>query len=68
MEKRVKIFKRIISHSSMKSLVSTLHKFTIQNLDLFFPFFGKLNLLNKAVFLLTSQYSRGWTKFWPVQK
>ena len=40
----------------MKSLVSTLHKFTIQNLDLFFPFFGKLNSLNKAVFLLTSQY------------
>ena len=44
------------SHGSKKSLVPPLHKFTIRNLDLFFPFFGKLNLLNSAVHLLTCQY------------
>ena len=41
MEKRVQIFKCIISNSSTKSLVPSLHKFTIRNLDLFCPFFGK---------------------------
>ena len=57
MEKWVQIFKCIISHSSTKSLVPPLHKFTIRKLDLFlFPFFGKLNLLNIAVYLLTCQY------------
>ena len=39
MEKWVQIFKCIISHSSTKSLVPPLHKFTIWSLDLFFPFF-----------------------------
>ena len=39
MEKLVQIFKCIISHSSAKSLVPPLQKFTIQNLDLIlFPF------------------------------
>ena len=62
MEKWVQIFKCIISHSSTKSLVPPLHKFTIRKLDLFlFPFFGKLNLLNIAVYLLTCQYF-GWTE------
>ena len=57
MEKWVEIFKCIISHSSTKSLVPPLHKFTIRKLDLFlFPFFGKLNLLNSTVYLLTCQY------------
>ena len=51
MEKWVQIFKCIISHSSVKSLVPPLHKFTIRNLDLFFPIFGK-----NAVYLLTCQY------------
>ena len=41
MEKWVQIFKCKISHSSTKSLVPTLHKFTIQNFDLFFPFLEK---------------------------
>ena len=50
MEKWVQIFKCITSHSSAKSLLPPLHKFTIRNLDLFFPFFGKLNLLNSTVF------------------
>ena len=36
-----KIFKYTISHSSAKSLFPPLHKFTIQNLDLAFPFLGK---------------------------
>ena len=39
MEKWVQIFKCIISHSFTKSLVPPLHKFTIQNVDLFFPLF-----------------------------
>ena len=57
MEKLVQILKCIISHSSTKSLVPALHKFTIGNLDLIlFPFFGKLNSLNIAVYLLTRQY------------
>ena len=56
MEKWVEIFKCIISHSSTKSSVPPLRKFTIQNLGLFFPIFGKLNLLNSAVYLLTCQY------------
>ena len=57
MEKSVQIFKCIISHSSTKFLVPPLHKFTIRNLDLIiFLFGGKLNLLNIAVYLLTSQY------------
>ena len=34
MGKLVQIFKCIISHSPTKSLVPSLHKFTIQNLDL----------------------------------
>ena len=51
------MFKCIISHSSAKSLVPPLNKFTIQKLDLFFfLFFGKLNSLNIAVYLLTCQY------------
>ena len=53
----VQMFKCIISHSSTKSLVPPLHKFTIRKLDLFlFPFFGKLNSLYIAVYLLTCQY------------
>ena len=39
MVKRVQIFKWIISHSTTKSLVPPLHKFIIQNLDLFFCLF-----------------------------
>ena len=49
------IFKYIIFHCSKKSLVPPLHKFTIQNLDLFFAFFEKLNLLKSAAYLLTWQ-------------
>ena len=56
MGKWVEIFKCVISHSSSKSLIPTLHKFTIRNLDLFFPFFGKLNSLNSVVYLLTCRY------------
>ena len=45
--------KCIIFHGSTKSLVPPLHKFTNRKLDLFlFPFFGKLNLINIAVYLL----------------
>ena len=44
------------SHGSKKSLVPPLHKFTIRNLDLFFPFFGKLNSLNSVVYLVTCRY------------
>ena len=41
MERWVQIFKCIVFHSSAKSLVPSLHKFTIQNLDLIlFPFLG----------------------------
>ena len=43
-------------HSSTKYLVPPLHKFTIQNLDLIFSLFGKLNPLKIAVYLLTCQY------------
>ena len=46
----------IISHSSTKSLVLPLHKFTIRNLDLFFPFFGETKFFNSTVYLLISQY------------
>ena len=46
----------IISHSSAKSLVPPLYKFTTQNLDLIFPLFEKLNLLNIPVYLMTCQY------------
>ena len=54
----VQMFKCIISHSSTKSLVPPLHKFTIRKLDLFcFLLFGTLNLLNIAVYLLTCQYT-----------
>ena len=53
---RVEIFKCIISLSSTKSLVPPLHKCTIQTLDLFFPFFGKLDLLNSHVYSLPCQY------------
>ena len=56
MEKWVQIFKCIISHSSTKSLVLQLPKFTIWNN--FFFYFGKLNSLNSAVYLLTCQYFR----------
>ena len=56
MEKRVQIFKCIISHSSTKSLVPPLHKFTIRNLDLFFSLFGKQNSFSSAVYLMTCQY------------
>ena len=58
MEKWVQIFECIISHSSAKSLVPPLHKFTIRNSWKVnsFPFFGKLNSLNIAVYLLTCQY------------
>ena len=45
-----------ISHSFTKSLVPILHKFIIRNLDFIFSHFGKLNSLNSAVYLLTSQY------------
>ena len=62
------MFKCIISHSSTKSSVPPLHKFTIQKLDLFFFFFGKLNLLNIAVYLLTFQYfGRMEKKFVPQE-
>ena len=57
----VQMFKCIISHNSTKSLVTLLHKFTLRKLPLF-PFFGKLNLLNIAVYLLTCQY------FWSMEK
>ena len=51
------MFKCIIFHSSTKLLVPPLHKFIIGKFDLFFfLFFGKLNLLNIAVYLLTCQY------------
>ena len=50
------IFKCIIFHSSTKSLVPPLHKFTIWNLDLFFTLFGKLNSFNITVYLLTCRY------------
>ena len=49
MEKWVEILKCIISHSSIKSLVPPLHKFTIQKSDLFSSFCGKLNLLKACV-------------------
>ena len=53
MEKWVQIFKCIISHSSAKSLVPPFYP----KLRLIFSsFFGKLNLLNSAVYLLTCQY------------
>ena len=41
MEKWVQIFKCIIFHSSTKSLIPALHKLTIRNLGLFFPFLGE---------------------------
>ena len=50
------MFKCIISHSSTKSLVPPLHEFIIRKLDFFPLFFGKLNSLNIAVYLLTCQY------------
>ena len=50
------MFKCIISHSSTKSFIPWLHKFTIQKLNLSFFFFGKLNLLNITVYLLTFKY------------
>ena len=56
MEKRVQIFQCIISHSSTKSLVPPLHKFTIRNLGLFISLFGKQNSFKSAVYLLTCQY------------
>ena len=56
------MFKSIIPYSSTKSLVLPLHKFTIQKLVLFFPFFGKLKLLSIAVYLLTCQYFRRMEK------
>ena len=69
MEKRVQVFKFIISHSSTKSLVPPLHKFTIGNLDLILsPFFGKLNWLNIAVYLLTCPYFGKMEKNCPVGK
>ena len=52
----VHMFTCKIFHSSTKSLVLPLQKFTIPKLDLFFSLFGKLNLLNIAVYLLTYQY------------
>ena len=52
----VQMFKCIISHSSTKSMVPPLHKFTIRKLDLFFTFFGKLNSLDITVYLLNCQY------------
>ena len=48
----VQMFKCIISHSSTKSMVLPLHKFTIRKLDLLFTFFGKLNSLDITVYLL----------------
>ena len=59
MEKSVQIFKNINLHSSTKSSVPPLHKFIIQNLDLFFSLFWELKLSspNSAVYLLTCQYS-----------
>ena len=68
MEKQVEIFKCTISNSSIKSLVPLLHEFTIQNFDLFFPFFGKLNLLNSTVYLLTCQYFERIEKILSRQK
>ena len=50
------------------SLVPPLHKFAIQNLDLFFPFFGKLDLFNSAVYLLTCKYFGRMEKNCPVAK
>ena len=44
MEKWVQIFKCIISHSSTKSLVPPLHKFTIRNLRLIFSLFWEKTL------------------------
>ena len=62
MEKWVQIFKCIISHSSAKSLVPPLHKFTIRNLDLFFPFLGK-----NAVYLLTCLFRKDGKKIAPSE-
>ena len=56
------IFKCIISHSSAKSLVPPLHKFTIRNLDLFFPFLGK-----NAVYLLTCLFRKDGKKIAPSE-
>ena len=62
MEKWVQIFKCIISHSSVKSLVPPLHKFTIRNLDFFFPFLGK-----NAVYLLTCLFRKDGKKIAPSE-
>ena len=63
----VQMFKCIISHSSKKSLVPPLHKFTIQKLFIFFSFFGKLNLLNMCTYWLVN-ISGGWKKNCPIGK
>ena len=56
------MFKCIISHSSTKSLVPLLHKFTIWKLDLFFPLFWQNRFANIAVYLLTCLYFRRMEK------
>ena len=62
MEKWVQIFKCKISHSSTKSLVPTLHKFTIQNFDLFFPFLEK----TLCTYWLVNIW-RGWKNIVPPE-
>ena len=62
MEKWVQILKCIISLSFTKSLIQTLRKFNIRNLDLFCPFFGK-----NAVYLLTCQHFEMEKKFVPSE-
>ena len=70
MEKWVQFFKCIISHSSTKSLVPPLRKFTIQNLDLFF---SKLRLIfslfwekTLCTYWLVNIW-RGWKKIVPSE-
>ena len=63
MEKWVQIFKCIISHSSTKSLVPPLHKFTIRNLRLIFSLFWEKTL---CTYWLVNIW-RGWKKIVPSE-
>ena len=52
------------SHGSKKSLVPPLHKFTIRNLALFFPFFWKTALCTYCLVNIL----RGRKKICPIEK
>ena len=68
MEKWVQIFKCIISHSSTKSLVLLLHKFTIWNLDLFFSLFWDTKFASVLCTYWLVNILGGWKKTCPVGK